>query len=71
MRDKKAQEFDAYVTKLKEYSKSDKHIWIVMREEKRREQDEARARDLRLKREAREAEERMRREVRAAAEEES
>ncbi|KAF2453406.1 CBP4-domain-containing protein [Lineolata rhizophorae] len=32
-RDRVAQEFDDYVTKLKEYSKSDKPIWVVQAEE--------------------------------------
>ncbi|KAL2269043.1 hypothetical protein VTJ83DRAFT_3889 [Remersonia thermophila] len=31
-RAQRAQEFDDFVTKLKEYSKSDKPIWIVMEE---------------------------------------
>ncbi|KMU75369.1 hypothetical protein CISG_04788 [Coccidioides immitis RMSCC 3703] len=31
-RDKRQQEFDEFVTKLKEYSKSDKPIWVVAKE---------------------------------------
>ncbi|KAL1960526.1 hypothetical protein VTO42DRAFT_7825 [Malbranchea cinnamomea] len=39
-RERRQQEFDDFVTKLKEYSKSDKPIWEVMREEEERKKKE-------------------------------
>ncbi|CAM1502014.1 Fc.00g039980.m01.CDS01 [Cosmosporella sp. VM-42] len=35
-REEKQQEFDDFVTKLKQYSKSDKPIWVVVKEEEER-----------------------------------
>ncbi|KAK8917353.1 Cytochrome b mRNA-processing protein 4 [Metarhizium guizhouense ARSEF 977] len=35
-REERQQEFDDFVTRLKEYSKSDKPIWIVVKEEEER-----------------------------------
>ncbi|PHH80562.1 hypothetical protein CDD82_1667 [Ophiocordyceps australis] len=35
-RDEREQEFDEFVTRLKEYSKSDKPIWIVVKEDEER-----------------------------------
>ncbi|TFB03474.1 hypothetical protein CCMA1212_004699 [Trichoderma ghanense] len=35
-REERQQEFDQFVTRLKEYSKSDKPIWAVMKEEEER-----------------------------------
>ncbi|KAJ2902783.1 uncharacterized protein MKZ38_000137 [Zalerion maritima] len=59
----KQKQFDDYVEKLKEYSKSDKNIWIVMAEEDKREKKEKR-RQARL---TREAKEKMRQEIRREA----
>jgi hypothetical protein len=35
-REERQQEFDDFVTRLKEYSKSDKPIWVVLKEEEER-----------------------------------
>ncbi|KAF7560732.1 hypothetical protein G7046_g3401 [Stylonectria norvegica] len=35
-REEKQQDFDDFVTRLKQYSKSDKPIWVVVREEEER-----------------------------------
>ncbi|KAF4124606.1 CBP4 [Geosmithia morbida] len=44
------QEFDEFVTKLKEYSKSDKPIWVVAKEDRERQQkkaiEDAKTRDI-------------------------
>ncbi|KAK5998759.1 Assembly factor cbp-4 [Cladobotryum mycophilum] len=62
-RAEREQEFDEFVTKLKEYSKSDKPIWIVIKEEEEKrkkaeleaskvQQKEAEARREAMRREA-------------------
>ncbi|KAF4496557.1 ubiquinol--cytochrome-c reductase assembly factor [Fusarium agapanthi] len=42
-REERQQEFDDFVTRLKEYSKSDKPIWIVVKEEEERKRKAAAA----------------------------
>ncbi|KKY15540.1 putative ubiquinol-cytochrome-c reductase assembly factor [Phaeomoniella chlamydospora] len=40
-RERREKEFDEFVTKLKEYSKSDKPIWVVAAEEERKRRAQA------------------------------
>ncbi|KAF7715066.1 Uncharacterized protein PECH_003536 [Penicillium ucsense] len=61
--DRKAQEFDDYVTKLKEWSKSDKSIWYAAQEEQEREKAQREAQRARQKEEARIQRDEMRKEL--------
>ncbi|CAG9940721.1 unnamed protein product [Clonostachys rosea f. rosea IK726] len=64
-RAQREQEFDDFVTKLKEYSKSDKPIWVVAkeaREREDREREEKRRKDIRDSAKAKEQELEARRE---------
>ncbi|KAJ5151360.1 uncharacterized protein N7482_010612 [Penicillium canariense] len=61
--DRKAQEFDDYVQKLKVWSKSDKSIWYAAQEERDREQARIEAQRARAKEESRIQREEMRKEL--------
>ncbi|KAH7176523.1 hypothetical protein EDB81DRAFT_41331 [Dactylonectria macrodidyma] len=59
----KQQEFDDFVTRLKEYSKSDKPIWIVVKEEEERKRKAGLAAAKASKQETESRREEMRREA--------
>ncbi|KAJ5632746.1 hypothetical protein N7490_009085 [Penicillium lividum] len=61
--DRRAQEFDDYVTKLKEWSKSDKSIWYAAQEELERKQAMIEAQRVKAKEETRIQKEEMRKEM--------
>ncbi|KAJ6151201.1 hypothetical protein N7470_007795 [Penicillium chermesinum] len=61
--DKKAQEFDDYVMKLKEWSKSDKSIWVAAQEELDAKRAQAEAQRVRAKAETQAQREEMRKEM--------
>ncbi|KAI1181805.1 CBP4-domain-containing protein [Nemania serpens] len=56
-------EFDDFVTKLKEYSKSDKPIWIVQEEAMRKEREQSLRQDFQHAEEAKARKEAMRKEA--------
>ncbi|EQK98199.1 hypothetical protein G6O67_002047 [Ophiocordyceps sinensis] len=62
-REEREQEFDEFVTRLKEYSKSDKPIWIVVKEEEERRKKAALVAGKAQQREADARREDMRREA--------
>ncbi|KAJ9210812.1 hypothetical protein DTO166G4_7583 [Paecilomyces variotii] len=62
-RERREKEFDDYVTKLKEWSKSDKSIWVSAQEDADRKRAEMEARTVRAKEEARIQKEEMRKEL--------
>ncbi|KAM4065085.1 CBP4 domain-containing protein [Hirsutella rhossiliensis] len=62
-REEREQEFDEFVTRLKEYSKSDKPIWIVVKEEEERRKKTALETGRAQQREADARREEMRREA--------
>ncbi|UNI24206.1 Assembly factor cbp4 [Purpureocillium takamizusanense] len=62
-REEREQEFDEFVTKLKEYSRSDKPIWIVVKEEEERKKQAALRAGKAQQREAEAQREEMRREA--------
>ncbi|KAL1863639.1 Assembly factor cbp4 [Paecilomyces lecythidis] len=62
-RDRREKEFDDYVNKLKEWSKSDKSIWVAAQEDADRKRAEMEARTVRAKEEARIQREEMRKEL--------
>ncbi|KAJ5595449.1 uncharacterized protein N7459_001657 [Penicillium hispanicum] len=59
----RAQEFDDYVTKLKEWSKSDKSIWFAAQEELDKKRAAAEAQRVKAKEESRVQREEMRKEM--------
>ncbi|KAI9163362.1 Assembly factor cbp-4 [Paramyrothecium foliicola] len=63
LREERQQEFDDFVTRLKEYSKSDKPIWIVLKEEEERKKKASLAAGKTLQQEADARREEMRREA--------
>ncbi|EWG38925.1 hypothetical protein FVEG_01990 [Fusarium verticillioides 7600] len=62
-REERQQEFDDFVTRLKEYSKSDKPIWIVVKEEEERKRKAAAAAAKATQKDADTRREEMRREA--------
>ncbi|KAL2217009.1 hypothetical protein M432DRAFT_468162 [Thermoascus aurantiacus ATCC 26904] len=62
-RERRQQEFDDYVNKLKEWSKSDKSIWIAAQEYQEKKRKEMEAQAARAKEEARIQAEQMRKEL--------
>ena len=62
IREERQQEFDDFVTRLKEYSKSDKPIWIVLKEEEERKKKAGLAAGKAMQQEADARREEMRRE---------
>ncbi|KAL1999256.1 hypothetical protein VTN02DRAFT_4811 [Thermoascus thermophilus] len=62
-RARREQEFDDYVNKLKEWSKSDKSIWIAAQEHQDKKRAEMEARTARASEEARIQAEEMRKEL--------
>ncbi|KAI0019060.1 CBP4-domain-containing protein [Xylariomycetidae sp. FL0641] len=61
-RHEREQEFDDFVTKLKEYSKSDKPIWVVQEEEARKRKEQSLRQDFANAEEAKARKEALRRE---------
>ncbi|KAJ5683591.1 Assembly factor cbp4 [Penicillium macrosclerotiorum] len=61
--DRKAQEFDDYVQKLKEWSKSDKSIWFAAQEEQDKKRAQMEAQRAQAKEESRIQREEMRKEI--------
>ncbi|KAF9887960.1 assembly factor cbp4 [Aspergillus nanangensis] len=61
--DRRAQEFDDYVNRLKEWSKSDKSIWYAAQEQQDQKRSEAEAQRNQAKDEARIQREEMRKEL--------
>ncbi|KAF3392479.1 Assembly factor cbp4 [Penicillium rolfsii] len=61
--DRKAQEFDDYVQKLKEWSKSDKSIWYAAQEEQDRKRAQLEAQRAQAKEQSRIQREEMRKEL--------
>lgn len=59
----KQQEFDDFVTRLKQYSKSDKPIWVVQEEALRKQKEEALKQDFQNAEEAKARQEAMRKEA--------
>jgi len=59
----KQKEFDDFVSKLKEYSKSDKPIWVMQEEAERRDREAKLQESLRLAEEMKARREEMRREA--------
>ncbi|KAN0067145.1 Cbp4 [Elaphomyces granulatus] len=62
-RDRREQEFDEYVTKLKEWSKSDKSIWLAAKEYQEKKRAEAETQPARANEEEKAQREQMRREM--------
>ncbi|KAI1069820.1 hypothetical protein LB507_008456 [Fusarium sp. FIESC RH6] len=62
-REERQQDFDDFVTRLKEYSKSDKPIWVVVKEEEERKRKNAAAAAKASKLETETRREEMRREA--------
>ncbi|KAI5464146.1 hypothetical protein BGZ63DRAFT_145872 [Mariannaea sp. PMI_226] len=62
-REEREQEFNDFVTKLKEYSKSDKPIWVVIKEEEERKKQRESAAAKATKQETDARREEMRREA--------
>ncbi|KAG6205687.1 hypothetical protein E4U35_002425 [Claviceps purpurea] len=62
-RDERQEEFDVFVNRLKEYSRSDKPIWTVMMEEEERQKKAALSAARAQRREADTQREQMRREA--------
>ncbi|KAJ5860253.1 uncharacterized protein N7529_007563 [Penicillium soppii] len=63
LRERRAQEFDDYVSKLKEWSKSDKSIWYAAQEELDRKQAAIEAQRTQAKEQTRTQREEMRKEM--------
>ncbi|PKY02333.1 hypothetical protein P168DRAFT_292406 [Aspergillus campestris IBT 28561] len=61
--DRRAQEFDDYVNRLKQWSKSDKSIWYAAQEQQEQKRSEVEAQRSSAKEEARTQREEMRKEL--------
>ncbi|PYH45310.1 uncharacterized protein BP01DRAFT_356801 [Aspergillus saccharolyticus JOP 1030-1] len=61
--DRRARDFDEYVTKLKQWSKSDKHIWIAAQEQQNQRRLEAETVNTQAKEDAKAQREEMRKEL--------
>ncbi|PLB39058.1 uncharacterized protein BDW47DRAFT_104191 [Aspergillus candidus] len=61
--DRRAQEFDDYVNRLKQWSKSDKSIWYAAQEQQEQKRSEVEAQRNSVKEEARTQREEMRKEL--------
>ncbi|OJJ43033.1 hypothetical protein ASPZODRAFT_169626 [Penicilliopsis zonata CBS 506.65] len=61
--ERRAQEFDEYVTKLKEWSRSDKSIWLAAQEQEEQKRVQVEAQRAQAKDEARIQREEMRKEL--------
>ncbi|KAG6019471.1 hypothetical protein E4U19_007205 [Claviceps sp. Clav32 group G5] len=62
-REERQEEFDVFVNRLKEYSRSDKPIWAVMKEEEERQKKAVLSAAMAQRREADAQREQMRREA--------
>ncbi|BDD61679.1 assembly factor cbp4 [Monascus purpureus] len=60
---RRAKEFDDYVNRLKEWSKSDKSIWIAAQEQADREREQRNAQQARVQEESKNQRDEMRKEL--------